>query len=126
MTNYLEFKNFSTILNSIIVIICGYLVGLLVSYGINLPFTASELAAFITAIIFGIFSYYNAKNHNDIFDKETDTLHIPVDNLTENQVDAINNFIANATEKNVKFDKEIESDLEDLDLDDFGQDDVNG
>ena len=107
MTNYLEFKNFSTILNSIIVIICGYLVGLLVSYGINLPFTASELAAFITAIIFGIFSYYNAKNHNDIFDKETDTLHIPVDNLTENQVDAINNFIANATEKNVKFDKEI-------------------
>lgn len=101
MTNYLEFRNFSTILNSIIVVICGYLIGLLTSYGLNLPFTASELAGIVSAIIFGIFSYYNAKHHNTIFDNDENTVYIPVDNLTKNQVDAINNFIENCINENL-------------------------
>ena len=100
MTNYLEFKNFSTILNTIIVIICGYLIGLLASFGLALPVTASELAAIVTAIVFGIFGYYNAKHQNDIFDEETDTVYIPVDDLSKNQIDAINNFIENCLSKN--------------------------
>ena len=40
----------------------------------------------------------------DIFDEEEDVLHIPISNLTENQIDAINNFIENCVSKN-KVDK---------------------
>lgn len=92
MSNYLEFKNISTILTTIFLALFGALIGYLSSKGINLPVTAETLTSIALAIIFAVFGYYNAKNHNDLFDKENDTAHIPVP-LTQAQIDAIQNFI---------------------------------
>ena len=92
MSNYLEFKNISTILTTIFLALFGALIGYLSSKGINLPVTAETLTSIALAIIFAVFGYYNAKNNNDLFDKENDTAHIPVP-LTQAQIDAIQNFI---------------------------------
>ena len=101
MKKYLELKNFSTILTSILLTLFGLLIGYATSRGINLPFNA-EIATSITsgAILFA-FSYYNAKHHNDLFDEETDTIYIPIDNLTDEQIDTINNMIDKAISENI-------------------------
>ena len=107
MKQYLEFKNFSTILNSILLTIFGLIIGYATSKGLNLPFTA-ELATTITStIILAIFSYYNAKHQNTLFDSEKDTIYLPVDILTPEQITLINEYIdktitgeANVTKKN--------------------------
>ena len=90
--NFLNIGNITTILNSIFLIILGYIVPYLVSLGFNIPWDISVMASFLTAIVLGIFSYFNASRHNNFFDKDTDTVHIPVP-LTQAQIDAIQNFI---------------------------------
>lgn len=102
MTKVLELRNISTILTSIFLTIFGLIIGYATSRGINLPFNA-EIATSITvgAILF-VFSYYNAKHHNNLFDKDTDTIYIPVDNLEDAQIQAINEFINEAIDKNLK------------------------
>ena len=102
MTKVLELRNISTILTSIFLTIFGLIIGYATSRGINLPFNA-EIATSITvgAILF-VFSYYNAKHHNNLFDKDTDTIYIPVDNLDDAHIQAINEFINEAIDKNLK------------------------
>lgn len=102
MTNYLEFKNLSTILTSIFLTIFGLIIGYASSQGLELPITAEALTTITMGIIFAVFGYYNAKNHNTFFDKENDTIYIPLDNLSEGQVTAINNFIENCINKNIE------------------------
>ena len=70
MTKYLEFKNISTILTTIFLAVFGVLIGYLASKGINLPVTAETLTSIVVELIFTIFGYYNAKNHNDLFKAE--------------------------------------------------------
>jgi len=102
MSKYLEFRNISTILTSILLTVFGLLLGYLASMGLNLPVTADALASITGGIILAVFSWYNAKHHNNLFDDETDTIYIPIDNLTDNQIESINNFINNAIETNLK------------------------
>lgn len=109
--NYLEFRNISTILTTIFLTVFGLLLGYLASKGINLPVTAETLTSIVVGIIFAVFGYYNAKNHNTFFDEDADTIYIPVDNLDKNQINAINEFIENAIETNLKH----ESRLDDID-----------
>lgn len=118
MSNYLEFKNVSTILTTIFLALFGALIGYLSSKGINLPVTAETLTTIALTLIFTIFGYYNAKNHNDLFDKENDTVHIPVP-LTQAQIDAIQNFINIQTGAEVEItgDDQPENDV-DVDADD--------
>ena len=101
MIKYLEFKNISTIITSILLTIFGLLLGYLSSMGFNLPVTADVLASICGGVILAVFSYYNAKHHNDLFDEENDTLYIPVDELSESQVKIINNFIKNSIDGNI-------------------------
>lgn len=102
MRKYLEFRNISTILTTIFLALFGALLGYLSSKGINLPVTAETLTTIAIGIIFAIFGYYNAKNHNNLFDEEKDTIYIPIDNLDDDQITAINNYINKAIEKNLK------------------------
>lgn len=102
MSKYLEFKNISTILNSILLTIFGLLIGYLASIGLNLPVNAETLTSIGTGLILLCFSYYNARNPNTLFDAEADTIYLNVDELDEQQVRAINNFIENSiNNKNV-------------------------
>ena len=102
MSKYLEFRNISTILTSILLTVFGLLLGYLATLGLNLPVTADALASITGGVILAVFSWYNAKHHNNLFNDETDTIYIPIDNLTDNQIESINNFINNAIETNLK------------------------
>lgn len=112
MTKYLEFRNISTILTTIFLTIFGLLLGYLTSKGIDLPITAETLTSLTLGIIFAIFGYYNAKNHNTFFDKDEDVIYIPIDELDKHQIDAINNFIETAIQTNLKHE---EKRLDDID-----------
>ena len=116
--NFLNIGNITTILNSIFLIILGYIVPYLVSLGFNIPWDISVMASFLTAIVLGIFSYFNASRHNNFFDEDTDTVHIPVP-LTQAQIDAIQNFINIQTGAEVEIigDDQPENDV-DVDADD--------
>lgn len=100
MKNYLKFENVSTILNSLFLTLFGLILGYLTSMGLNLPVTAECLTSVAVGIVLFVFSYYNAKHQNTLFDN--DTIYIPVDRLDKNQIDAINNYIEKAIEKNIK------------------------
>ena len=99
--NILTIGNSTTILTTIFLALFGALLGYLSSKGINLPVTAETLTSIALALVFAIFGYYNAKNHNTLFDNETDTIYIPIDNLDDDQITAINNYINKAIEKNI-------------------------
>ena len=94
MSKYLKFNNVSTILTSIFLTIFGLVLGYAASRGMNLPITADTLASIAAGIVMFVFSYFNAKYHNDIFDKDSDTLKIPAGELSEEQVDLINEIIS--------------------------------
>lgn len=102
MRKYLELRNISTILTSVLLTLFGLLLGYLASMGLNLPVTADALASIVGGIILAVFSWYNAKHHNNLFDEEKDTIYIPIDNLDDDQITAINNYINKAIEKNLK------------------------
>ena len=110
--NFLNIGNITTILNSIFLIILGYIVPYLVSLGFNIPWDISVMASFLTAI----FSYFNASRHNNFFDEDNDTVHIPVP-LTQAQIDAIQNFINIQTGAEVEIigDDQPENDVDDDD-----------
>lgn len=76
---YLTIGNVTTIVNTVIVVAAGYLFGLLTAFFGSLPFSEAQLAGFLTAIVFLIFGYINAKNHNTFFNKETDEISIPIE-----------------------------------------------
>lgn len=114
--NFLNIGNITTILNSIFLIILGYIVPYLISLGFNIPWDISVMASFLTAIVLGIFSYFNASRHNNFFDEDTDTVHIPVP-LTQAQIDAIQNFINIQTGAEVEITGDTETD-DDADADD--------
>ena len=94
--NYLSIGNVTTYVNTIIITISGYLFGLLVSYFGNLPFTEAQLASALSTIVFFVFSYYNAKKHNTLFDQNKDIIKIPT-HLNDAQLVAIQNFINTQT-----------------------------
>lgn len=93
MSKYLKFNNVSTILTSIFLTVFGLVLGYATSMGLNLPVTADTLTTIAVGIVMFIFSYYNAKYHNDLFDKSSDTIKIPVKDLSDEQVDLINEII---------------------------------
>ena len=102
MRQYLEFKNISTILTSLFLTIFGLIIGYCTSRGLHLPFTAETATTVTVGVILAVFSYYNAKHQNNLFDNETDTIYLPIDGLNENQITAINNYIENIIEKNME------------------------
>lgn len=102
MKQYLEFKNFSTILTSLFLTLFGLIIGYATSKGLNLPFTAETATTITVGVILFAFSYFNAKHQNTLFDSETDTVYIPIDGLNDNQITAINNYIKNIVEKNLE------------------------
>lgn len=112
ISKYLEFRNISTVLTSVLLTIFGLILGYLSSIGLNLPVTADVLASIVGGLILAVFSYYNAKNHNTLFNSETDTIYVPIDGLNDNQIQAINNFINNAVESNLKQDTEEIEEIE--------------
>ena len=115
--NFLNIGNITTILNSIFLIILGYIVPYLISLGFNIPWDISVMASFLTAIVLGIFSYFNASRHNNFFDEDTDTVHIPVP-LTQAQIDAIQNFINIQTGAEVEISGDDQPETNDADADD--------
>ena len=115
--NFLNIGNITTILNSIFLILLGYIVPYLISLGFNIPWDISVMASFLTAIVLGIFSYFNASRHNNFFDEDTDTVHIPVP-LTQAQIDAIQNFINIQTGAEVEITGEDQPETNDADADD--------
>lgn len=94
---FLNIGNITTIINSIMLILAGYIIGWLLSIGFKLPISQAELGSLLTAIVFGLFSYINAKKHNNFWDKDNDVISIPADELTDAQIRAIENFIAHNT-----------------------------
>lgn len=110
MYKYLKIENITTIITSILLTVFGLLLGYLASIGLNLPVTADALASIVGGLILAVFSYYNAKHHNNLFDEETDTIYIPIDNLNDGQIDAINNFIDNCINANIKHNADEYSD----------------
>ena len=89
---YTTIGNITTIVNTVIVVAAGYLFGVLTAFFGSLPFSEAQLAGFLTAIVFLIFGYINAKNHNSFFDKDKDEINIPVD-LNKEQRDSIQELI---------------------------------
>ena len=76
MTKQISIGNSTTVINSVILIISGYIFGALAAHFGNLPFTEAQLAEVLGVIVFGAFSYINAKNHNDFWDEDADEIHI--------------------------------------------------
>ena len=105
--------NSTTILTTIFLSIAGLLIGILGAYGIKLPIDQQSLAGVIGLIVMFLFSIVNAKFHNTYFD-EDGNLTINVENLTDNQISAIQNFIDNCTAKNT-VDDSTENIMEDID-----------
>ena len=99
MSKYLKFNNATTILTTIFLTIFGLLLGWLTSKGLNLPITAETLTSIVVGLIMFYFSIQNAKNPNDMF--EEDTIYIPIDNLTDEQLDFINGIIEKTIEDNL-------------------------
>ena len=116
--SYLTVGNITTIINSIIVILAGYIFGFLVSiFGVGLPFTESQLASFISALVFAVFAYINAKDHNNFWDSEKDVINIPVD-LSDAEIKAIENFIQYKKGERVQITRDIDEEdcvIEDCD-----------
>lgn len=112
MRQYLKFNNVSTILTSIFLTIFGLIIGYATSKGLNLPFTAETATTVTVGVILFAFSYFNAKHQNDLFDSETDTVYIPIDGLNDNQITAINNYIENIVERNLKHDEQYNGDVD--------------
>ena len=95
--NYLTVGNVTTLINSFIVVIAGYIFGFLVSiFGVGLPITESQLTSLLSAFVFAVFAYINAKDHNNFWDKDEDYIKIPLD-LDDAQIKAIENFISYQT-----------------------------
>lgn len=120
MKKYLEFRNISTILTSVFLTVFGLILGYAASRGLNLPITAETATSITVGVILFAFSYFNAKHHNDLFDEETDTIYIPIDNLTDEQIDTINNMIDKAISENIndeieQIDPALEYDGDDAD-----------
>lgn len=91
--------NVSSILKTIGLIIAGYLITFLASKGINLPIQQEQLATIIGILIGAILSYIDMKYQNSFFNKETDTISIPVPvELTPEQEQQIINLIHQYTE----------------------------
>lgn len=111
--NYLNIGNITTIINSIMLIVAGYIIGWLLSLGFNVPVSQAELGALLTSIVFAVFSYINAKKHNNFFNKEEDTIQIPV-NLNDAQITAIENFIEYQTGEKIQL-KQNNTEIEDVD-----------
>lgn len=97
---FLTIGNVSTIINTVSLMIAGFIFGVLANFGLKLPFDMTGLSAIIGLIIATIFSYVNAKYHNTFFNTEDDSLKIDVSNLTPNQITAIQGFIDNAEKLN--------------------------
>ena len=95
--NILTIGNSTTILTTIFLGIFGAIIGYLSSKGINLPITAETLTTITVSLIFLLFGYINAKNHNTFWDKNTDEIHIPTE-LSEEQVAEIEQLIRYYTE----------------------------
>ena len=102
MRKYFEFRNASTIINTVLLTVFGLIIGYATSKGVNLPFNAEIATSITSGVILFVFGYFNAKHQNTLFDDEKDTIYIPVDNLTDEQITGINNFINKAIEKNIR------------------------
>ena len=99
MTKQISIGNSTTVINSVILIISGYIFGALAAHFGNLPFTEAQLAEGLGVIVFGAFSYINAKNHNDFWDEDADEIHIDVPGEDEDETieDLVDKYQANDT-----------------------------
>lgn len=95
--NILTIGNSTTILTTIFLALFGAIIGYLASKGINLPVTAEQLTTITVSVIFLIFGYINAKNHNTFWNKDTDEINIPT-HMSEEQVAEIEQLIRYYTE----------------------------
>ena len=99
MTKQVTIGNATTVINSIILIIAGYIFAGLAAYFGNLPFTEAQLAEVLGVIVFGAFSYVNAKKHNTFWDQDADeiSVDVPDDNEEETIEDLVEKYQANET-----------------------------
>ena len=124
--------NMTTIVNTIVLAVAGLIIGVLSANGINLPIDQTSLAGVLGVIVFTIFGIINAKFHNTYFDDDADTLTVNVDGLTDNQINAIQNFVDNIQEKYVvnvggkDYSKLNDAQIEDIDPAFDYEDDGNG
>lgn len=87
--------NVTTIITTISFMIGGLILGVLTAHGLNIPISESGLAGVIGLIITTAFAYINAKYHCTFFNEDTDEIIINLDNLTDEEITAIQQFIEN-------------------------------
>lgn len=102
----------TTIITTISLSLAGLIIGILASYGLKLPIDQQSLAGVIGLIIFFVFSIINAKYKSTYF-TDNDEIRFNVAGLTPAQIDAIQNFIDNAVDMNIKQDIDPASEYED-------------
>lgn len=99
MTKQISIGNATTVINSVILIISGYIFGALAAHFGNLPFTESQLAEVLGVIVFGAFSYINARWHNTLWDADADAINVDVPGEDEDETieDLVDKYQANDT-----------------------------
>ena len=99
--NKIIIGNVTTIINTLALMFAGLIIGVLSAFGLKLPIDQYGLASIIGLIIATGFAYVNAKYHCTFFDKDEDIIRVDASNLTENQIQAIQNFVDNCTDEKV-------------------------
>lgn len=100
-SNRIIIGNVTTIINTLALMFAGLIIGVLSAFGLKLHIDQYGLASIIGLIIMSAFAYINAKYHCNFFDKDEDIIKVDVSNLTENQIQAIQNFVDNCTDEKV-------------------------
>lgn len=95
--NILTIGNSTTIINTIIVALAGFIFAGIGSTLLQFGIDQTLLAQIIGTIIATIFAIINAQNHNTFWDKNTDKINIPT-HMSEEQVAEIEQLIRYYTE----------------------------
>ena len=90
--NILTIGNSTTIINTIIVALAGFIFAGIGSTLLQFGIDQTLLTQIIGTIVATIFAIINAQNHNTFWDKNTDEINIPTE-LSEEQVAEIEQLI---------------------------------
>ena len=75
--------NATTIIKCASMIVAGAVIGLATSYGLQLPWNESQIAEVITALVFAILAYYDARYPNTFINKSVTKLEVTPTELEE-------------------------------------------
>ena len=97
--------NITTIVKTVSMIFAGWIIGALAAYGLDLHLTQIELTSIISAILFSIIAYLDAKYPNTFIDKNGVAETTVMVNLDPNELsEAINEAKENETLNEVEAD----------------------